>query len=157
MQLWQFAGEKSLSIGRSDERDVCIPDPYVSRHHADLCVREGGWWLVSLGRNGVLLNGRDVAEAQLSDGATIRLGGRGPILKFHNSPVAEHEHTLSGADDASDFLLQLNAKKRDKEVTEIVESDFFQQLRDKANEMRKQRDTQSPGEQTQTDIKPERE
>jgi pSer/pThr/pTyr-binding forkhead associated (FHA) protein len=62
-------------LGRSKECDVQVPDPNVSRRHAELRQEGGAWWLVDLdSTNGTLLNGKRVQRAKLSDGDTIRLG-----------------------------------------------------------------------------------
>jgi hypothetical protein len=62
-------------LGRSKECDVQVPDPNVSRRHAELRLEGGSWWLVDLdSTNGTVLNGKRVQRAKLSDGDTIRLG-----------------------------------------------------------------------------------
>ena len=58
---------------------VAMPqDPSVSRVHARVFPRDGGWWLEDLDScNGVRLEGRDLArggEARLADGQGIHLG-----------------------------------------------------------------------------------
>ena len=71
VKTWRFTGRSSLTIGRSDERDVEISDPYVSRLHAELVWRDGKWLLLAHGRNGVLVSSRPVTEFAISphDGA----------------------------------------------------------------------------------------
>jgi pSer/pThr/pTyr-binding forkhead associated (FHA) protein len=62
-------------LGRSKECDVQVPDPNVSRRHAELRQEGGAWWLVDLdSTNGTVLNGKRVQRAKLSEGDTIRLG-----------------------------------------------------------------------------------
>ncbi|MCE9551770.1 MAG: FHA domain-containing protein [Planctomycetes bacterium] len=142
VQLWQFPPRETISIGRATEQDVSIVDPYVSRLHAELRFRDGQWWLVALGRHGVLVNGRDVTETPLADGTSFRLGGSGPILRFYSSPLADgEERTLSGIKESCELLPQINAAKRDDEVRGIVETDYFQKLRQQARQLRQKRDT----------------
>lgn len=142
VQIWQFPLRETISIGRANEQDVSIVDPYVSRLHAELRFRDQQWWLVALGRHGVLVNGRDVTETPLTDGTTFRLGGSGPILRFYSSPLSEgEERTLSGINESCELLPQINASKRDDEVREIVETDYFQKLRQQARQLRQKRDT----------------
>ena len=63
-------------IGRSENADICLDDPTVSRRHA-LIVAEPGKGLRVLddrSLNGVLVNGERVGEAVLAHGDEIRLG-----------------------------------------------------------------------------------
>lgn len=64
-----------VTIGRSRECDVVIDDPNVSRKHAELRFRAGGWLVADLGStNGVKVNGKRVREAPLEPGDEIMLG-----------------------------------------------------------------------------------
>jgi len=140
VQVWEFAPQDVISIGRAPERDITIADPYVSRHHADLRHSDGNWTLVALGRHGVLLGGRDVTESPISDGTAFRLGGSGPLLRFYCSPLSSQELTFSGIHDSGQLLPEINAAKRDEEVQGIVESDYFQKLQQRARDLRQQRE-----------------
>ena len=76
-----------VTIGRSRESDIFLPDQWLSRHHAE--IRKDGelFFVVDLGsKNGTLLNGEQVATRQrLHHGDVITLG----------------EHVLTFADDAA--------------------------------------------------------
>lgn len=65
-----------LTIGRSRENDLFLPDQWLSRHHAEIRSADGIFSIVDLGsKNGTLLNGRPVkGEARLSLGDLIVLG-----------------------------------------------------------------------------------
>lgn len=53
------------SIGRKQENDLCIPQPYVSGKHATLDVSESGVFLTDVGStNGTLLNDARIAADQ---------------------------------------------------------------------------------------------
>ncbi len=64
--------------GRGGLTELCLPDvPTVSRVHAKFTFTGGQWWITSLGRNGVTLNGTFLAdERALMDGDSIRWGSR---------------------------------------------------------------------------------
>jgi hypothetical protein len=64
------------TLGRSEECEVTIEDPLVSRRHAQISVDGDEVRLIDLGsRNGVRLNGRPVTQsAALQDGDRIRIG-----------------------------------------------------------------------------------
>jgi FHA domain len=64
------------TLGRSEECEVTIEDPLVSRRHAQIAVDGDEVKLIDLGsRNGVRLNGKVVVEsAFLADGDRVRIG-----------------------------------------------------------------------------------
>jgi serine phosphatase RsbU (regulator of sigma subunit) len=65
-----------ITIGRARSSDVFLPDQWLSRHHAAIEQRAGGYFLLDLGsKNGTLLNGERVAgDRRLRDGDVITLG-----------------------------------------------------------------------------------
>lgn len=64
-----------MLIGRSGHNDLCLPSPYVSRHHAVIVGTPEGYYVVDLNSvNGVLLNGNAVARAVLCDHDVVTLG-----------------------------------------------------------------------------------
>lgn len=91
-----------ITIGRSRENDVFLPDQWLSRHHAEIRQREGDFFLADLGsKNGTLLNGIKVsAECRLRPGDVVTLGEH--LLTLHVS------NDLSGEeDDANLFGTQM--------------------------------------------------
>lgn len=68
-------GARGLTIGRSETRDIVIPDPAASRHHCSVLPREGGFVVRDMGSaNGIFVNGIRVREAMLTSGDTVRIG-----------------------------------------------------------------------------------
>ena len=63
-------------MGRSDETDVVLDDPYASEFHLRLVSQENGMMLHDLGStNGTYVNGRRVsAPSELKRGDTIQVG-----------------------------------------------------------------------------------
>lgn len=71
---WSGAQE-DLLIGRGPGCDVALPDGTVSRRHARLVFRDGGWIVQDLGsRNGVTVNGVRVGRCQVRPGDRVGLG-----------------------------------------------------------------------------------
>src|SRR3954453_745268 len=64
------------TIGRSKGVECVLPDPTVSRRHAELRRSStGDWTIVDLGStNGVKINGRRVASGRLSPGDQVTVG-----------------------------------------------------------------------------------
>ncbi|RZK99503.1 MAG: FHA domain-containing protein, partial [Rubrivivax sp.] len=68
------------TIGRADNNQLILPDPErtISRVHAQVAFRNGGFALVDRGSNPVLVNGRALgngAEAPLKAGDQVQIGG----------------------------------------------------------------------------------
>lgn len=71
--FWLGAGRST--IGRLDSNEISIPDPGLSRHHAEIRSEGGHFLLTDLGStNGTFVNGKRIAEAELKDGAKITVG-----------------------------------------------------------------------------------
>jgi hypothetical protein len=64
------------TIGRSKQAECVLPDPNVSRRHAELSRSpQGDWTIADLGStNGIKVNGRRVASTRLSPGDRVTLG-----------------------------------------------------------------------------------
>jgi type II secretory pathway predicted ATPase ExeA len=66
--------ERTL-LGRSEHNDVCLPSPYLSRHHAAIVGTPEGYYIVDLNSaNGLTLNGRRVERAVLNDQDVLTAG-----------------------------------------------------------------------------------
>ncbi len=66
----------TATLGRSKECECVIPDPNISRRHAQLRRNSGGdWQIVDNGStNGIKVNGRRVDSSRLSPGDEVTLG-----------------------------------------------------------------------------------
>lgn len=71
-----FTVTDATVVGRSDEADVVIDDPYASEFHLRLVSSENGLTLHDLGStNGTYLNGRRVtAPTELRRGDAVQVG-----------------------------------------------------------------------------------
>lgn len=66
---------KKVTIGRQSDNDLVIPDPGVSRHHAEIANEGGTCTIRDLGStNGTVVNGTVVREHRLQDGDRVTLG-----------------------------------------------------------------------------------
>lgn len=72
----EFEVTDAMVMGRSEETDVVLDDPYASEFHLRLVAQENGLMLHDLGStNGTYVNGRRVsAPTQLRRGDTIQVG-----------------------------------------------------------------------------------
>src|SRR5215471_15249829 len=54
-----------VTIGRSRESDIFLPDQWLSRHHAAIEERPDGYWVSDLkSKNGTLLNAESAADEE---------------------------------------------------------------------------------------------
>lgn len=70
-----YLGER-LTMGRGEQNDLVLPDPFSSSEHAEIFFRNGQYWIRDLGsRNGTYLNGvRLTRPTVLADGDSLRVG-----------------------------------------------------------------------------------
>ena len=82
------------TLGRSEECEVTIEDPLVSRRHAQIAVDGDEVKLIDLGsRNGVRLNGRPVSGfAILQDGDRVRIGTQDLVFTRVLPRVSSQNH-----------------------------------------------------------------
>jgi hypothetical protein len=62
-------------LGRSKDADIQVPDPNVSRRHAELRQEGATYWLIDLdSTNGIEVKGKRVKRLKLEDGTRFTLG-----------------------------------------------------------------------------------
>ena len=76
-----------VTIGRSNEAELRIDDPGISRRHAKISLAESEHGTIvtvkDLGStNGVILNGHRVDESQVTDGSEVRLGNTVIVIRI---------------------------------------------------------------------------
>jgi hypothetical protein len=70
-----FHPEGETTIGRSPDCGIFLDDVTVSRKHAVLTERDGGFFIVDQGSlNGTFVNRKRVESAQLEDGDELQIG-----------------------------------------------------------------------------------
>lgn len=84
--------KERVTIGRSRESDVFLPDQWLSRHHAEIRRQGELYYLQDLGsKNGTLLNGTRIRQqSRLKPGDVITLGEHTLTFSW-DEPVAEEE------------------------------------------------------------------
>ncbi len=71
------ADSDRLLVGRDPACEVVLPDPSVSRRHAQLTFRDGVWVLRDLSStNGTIVNGQRVGRTTLHPGDIVELGNQ---------------------------------------------------------------------------------
>lgn len=71
----RLEGRTSLTFGRTQEADICIPETRISRIHAEIKLWDSDYVIKDLNsRNGIYVNGAKVMVAVLKLGDVIRIG-----------------------------------------------------------------------------------
>jgi pSer/pThr/pTyr-binding forkhead associated (FHA) protein len=144
LQTWRLEPGQAWNIGRSDEADIVISSPFVSRQHARLVEQDGSWELIGIWDKGVVVDGEKKSSQVLADGMEFRLVAKGPLLRFR---LAESQSTERGGLGAATIsfdaetmpLLIVDRTERDKEVDSIAQGDYFQDVKRIAEQMRRKR------------------
>lgn len=144
VQVWNFANQALVRIGRLDENDVVVVDPHVSRLHAELHYQDGGWQLKSLGRNGVVIDDQRVESVAAREGLVFRLGIRGPTLSFSESGASAVDESEAGRstyqfDMGAVELLGIDQGKTEEQVRQIMQESDFERLLEQARALRARR------------------
>lgn len=76
----------AMTVGRTKETDIFLQDDQVSRMHAQFTIERGETRLQDLdSTNGTTINGKKIAaEASLSDGDEVQIGGTSFRFSIHN-------------------------------------------------------------------------
>lgn len=78
-----FSFDHSFSIGRDENNDLTIPDKSISRFHAQVNLKEDGWWFHDLkSTNGSFFSGNKIEELLLKGTMQIVFGAGGLVVTF---------------------------------------------------------------------------
>jgi len=76
-------------IGRSEDNQICLLNPGISRRHAVIMAVPNGYSIKDLGsQNGTFVNGQRVTEKSLSDGDTLDVGSVQFVFRMPWAPSA---------------------------------------------------------------------
>jgi serine phosphatase RsbU (regulator of sigma subunit) len=88
--------KERVTIGRSRDSDIFLPDQWLSRHHAEILRKDVNFFLHDLGsKNGTLLNGEPVhGDRRLRHGDVITLGEH--VLTFSVEDIDDDSQPPEG-------------------------------------------------------------
>ncbi len=118
-------GRLRTTIGRSARADLCIPDAFASRLHAEVRQEGDNFWLLDLGSaNGTKLNGTPVTTTlPLHSGNEIQIGEtRIEFESDQQKPVSFSSTLISDNTHALDPSQTISFMGRRNPTTEILET-----------------------------------
>jgi phosphoserine phosphatase RsbU/P len=111
-----------FSIGRRPEKDLIIPDPRVSRDHAEIILVDGEYCIVDQGsKHGTFVNGQQVHRHRLSNGDCIHFGSQEHMHVIFHTPA--HGHSSPNA--TRQFLSQISGIHIKTEASDLEKLTFF--------------------------------
>lgn len=92
--------EEDVTLGRSSDCTVQLPNERVSRHHATIRHREGEWWIEDASRHGTRLNATMVHEPRrLQTGDRIYIESFVIVFQADDVPPQDIEEAITGGDE----------------------------------------------------------
>jgi pSer/pThr/pTyr-binding forkhead associated (FHA) protein len=81
-----------ITVGRFKNCSLVISDNDlgVSGKHLEIRLKKGNYYLYNYGKNGTLVNGKEISEGLLSDGDQIGIGFS-TLLQFRLEGVTEYQ------------------------------------------------------------------
>ena len=114
------------TIGRSARSDICIPDAFASRLHAEVRKEGDSYWLQDLGSaNGTRYNGAVVSmPIPIFSGGEIQIGET--VISFEDKAVQPHQNATLITDNTQvlDPSTTISLSRKKNPTSEILESQF---------------------------------
>ncbi|MEO1147178.1 MAG: FHA domain-containing protein [Cyanobacteria bacterium J06638_22] len=151
VQLWTFENESVIRIGRSTDNHVILYSAVVSRHHVELRRVGATWEVVNLGTNGTYVEGKRVAQAQVTDGSIIRLARSGPNIKIRLGAEGLRENEEAMRLDKTVSQPRGNLPQTSTEVTERSNVGIADEDVQMATSTRSQAKTEFPVERSSSE------
>lgn len=138
LQTWRFVNREAITIGRSEECDVVVANPQVSRSHATLVHEAGVWTLLSTGRHGTIVDNRAITTHVLRRQTIFQLGTGGPLLRFDaDGAVPNRSETLDSITPETLLMLQVDDERKQAEVEQVADNDLFRNLLEQSRQLRR--------------------
>ncbi len=114
------------TIGRSARSDVCIPDAFASRLHAEVRQEGDGYWLQDLGSaNGTRYNGNPVKTAiPLSSGGEIQIGETRIVFDDERIQIQGGATLIADHTEALDPSKTISLQSRNIPTTELLKEQY---------------------------------
>ncbi len=115
-----------VTIGRSARSDICIPDAFASRLHAEVRKEGDAYWLQDLGSaNGTRYNGSHVSmPIPLVSGGEIQIGETTIIFEDERLKIAKNATLIADNTQALDPSMTISFARPQNSTAEMLDSQF---------------------------------
>lgn len=115
-----------LTIGRTQQNDICFPNKVVSSKHARLSYKNGTWFIEDLNStNGTFVNEQRVRKSQLNFGDVIFVMGLKIIVGKNVVALNNPDDQVSVSQVFKSFVKQTADPIDEEDEYELPEQDFF--------------------------------
>lgn len=103
------------TVGRSEERDICIKDPTISTYHCEF-IKTGNTYVLrdNESTNGTRVNNVPISEQELHNSDILQIGGVEVLFDCDDKSVTTVMRTQTGIDLESTEVGVTTVKKMDK-------------------------------------------
>lgn len=111
--------KNKITIGRTDENDIVLHSPYISRLHARMVWEEGSFYIEDVNSSlGTLVNGKKISRIKLKNNDKIKLGATG--ITFMEPGTDDNEAVKAADSDicVQESMFMLVAKSKDGKIKE---------------------------------------
>jgi phosphoserine phosphatase RsbU/P len=121
-----FLTRLRTTIGRSARSDVCIPDAFASRLHAEVRKEGDSFWLQDLGSaNGTRYNGSMVSmPIPLTSGGEIQIGETTIIFEDERLKASNNATLIADHTQALDPSMTISFARQTNPTAEILDTQF---------------------------------
>ncbi len=117
-------GRLRTTIGRSARSDICIPDAFASRLHAEVRQEGDGYWLQDLGSaNGTKYNGSPVSMSlPLTSGGEIQIGETVIVFQDNRLSGVKNATLIADNTEALNPAMTIAFSNRKNSTAEMLEN-----------------------------------
>lgn len=119
-------GDLDLTIGRTEDNDICYANKTVSSNHATLHYRSGKWYMQdSNSANGTFINGLRSSESELNMGDTIFVMGMKIVFGKNIIALNNPDGNVRISDKLVRFIGQFAERTDGEDDYELAEETYF--------------------------------
>ncbi|MDQ3711893.1 MAG: SpoIIE family protein phosphatase [Acidobacteriota bacterium] len=121
-----FLSRLRTTIGRSARSDICIPDAFASRLHAEVRQEGDAYWLLDLGSaNGTRYNGSQVSmPIPLTTGGEIQIGETVIVFEDEKLRASQNATLISDGTEALDPSMTISFSRLTNPTAEVLKAHY---------------------------------
>ncbi len=123
---YMVADNTDITIGRSEQSDICYPNKVVSSKHATLFCRGGSWFIQDTNStNGTFVNGKSVENTELNVGDVVFVMGLKIVVGKNMLAFNNPDGQVKASGKLKPFVNQAVGRSDDEYEYELAERSYF--------------------------------